>query len=69
METPNFHDRYSAMYPALLIYAALLLAAGLLLDDPSQVLPGLVRIVLTEDALITDYIQVSGLGAALVNSG
>ena len=69
METPNSHDRYSAMYPALLIYAALLLAAGLLLDDPSQVLPGLVRIVLTEDALITDYIQVSGLGAALVNSG
>ena len=60
--------RYRAMYPALLIYAGVLLISGLLLGDTRKLMPGLVRIVLTEDALITDYVLVSGLGAALVNS-
>ncbi len=68
METSPLHTRYQMMYPLLLGYAAVLLGAGLLLGDPAQILPGLIRIVLTEDALITDYVLVAGPGPALINS-
>ena len=60
--------RYRKMTPFLLAYAGALLALGLALDSPGNILDGLVRIVLTEDALITDYVLVAGPGAALVNS-
>jgi len=60
--------RYKQMFSWLMVYAALLMALGFMLDSPGNVLRGLVRIVLTEDALITDYILVGGVGAALANS-
>ena len=39
------------------------------MSSPSQVFAGLVRILTTRDALITDYIGVGGIGAAFVNAG
>lgn len=66
--SPPLHNRYDLMYPLLLGYAGLLLAAGLLLGPRDHLLQGLSQIVLTEDALITDYVLVSGPGPALVNS-
>lgn len=69
MDSSHLHNRYHIMYPILLGYAALLLAAGLLMGDPRQALDGLAKIVLTEDALITDYVLVAGPGPALINSG
>lgn len=68
MKLSHLHTRYQIMYPLLLGYAAVLLTAGLLLGDPAEILPGLIRIVLTEDALITDYVFVSGPGPAFINS-
>lgn len=65
---PHAHTRYERMFLFLWGYAALLFVAGLVLGPPSKVLSGLVKIVLTEDALITDYVLVAGLGAALVNA-
>ena len=65
---PHAHTRYEHMFLFLWGYAALLFVAGLVLGPPSKVLSGLVKIVLTEDALITDYVLVAGLGAALVNA-
>lgn len=62
------HFRYEKMFPVLWAYAALLAAAGFLLDRPKDILNGLVTIILSEDALITDYILIAGPGAALVNS-
>jgi len=62
------HFRYEKMFPVLWAYAALLAAAGFLLDTPGDILNGLVTIILSEDALITDYILIAGPGAALVNS-
>lgn len=56
------------MYPLLLLFTAMLALAGILLDDPANILRGLGAIVMTEDALITDYILIAGPGAALVNS-
>ena len=49
--------RYRRMYPAALCFAAFLAAIGLILDDPSNILPGLWKIMITEDALITDYMR------------
>ena len=60
--------RYDRMLPFLWLYVACLVLTGFLLDSPAEVFAGLKRIVLVEDALITDYILVAGPGAALVNS-
>ncbi len=60
--------RYKKMYPALLCFAAFWAAFGIALDDPARILPGLWKIILTEDALITDYVEIAGVGAAFVNS-
>lgn len=62
------HFRYEKIFPVLWIYTALLALAGLLLDRPTQILQGLLTIILSEDSLITDYILIAGPGAALVNS-
>lgn len=60
------------MYPALLCFAAVLAGMGVLLEllagDVRNILPGLLKIAVTEDALITDYIQIAGVGAAFLNS-
>ena len=60
--------RYRHIYPMLLCFTAALAAVGLLLDHPGNILPGLSTIILTEDSLITDYIQIAGPGAAFVNA-
>jgi hypothetical protein len=60
--------RYEKMFPVLWFYAASLAVAGFLLDTPSNILSGLGKIILSEDALITDYVLVGGSGAALVNA-
>ncbi len=60
--------RYDRMYALLWIYTAALALFGLFLGPLDQILPGLATIVLTEDALITDYVLIAGPGAALINS-
>lgn len=60
--------RFQRVHTGLLLFAAVLAAAGLLLDAPQNVLPGLRKIIVTEDTLITDYIEIAGLGAAFVNA-
>ena len=62
------HFRYDRMFPFLWAYAALLALVGFALDSPRNILTGLVTIILSEDALITDYILIAGPGAALVNA-
>ena len=62
------HFRYEKIFPVLWVYAALLALTGLLLDRPTEILQGLVTIILSEDSLITDYILIAGPGAALINS-
>ena len=65
---PQSRPRYEQMYPDLLAFSILILLAGFCLDSPSNILTGLRTIILTEDALITDYVRIAGPGAALVNS-
>lgn len=42
---------------------------GFLLQPPSEILGGLMRIIWEPDFLITDYFVVGGIGAALINAG
>ena len=61
--------KYKYLYAAGFAFGALLLLMGFLLDDPRNILPGLVTILLSQDVLITDYIALAGPGAAFVNAG
>lgn len=58
---PSYFER---MYLFLWGYVCLLLIVGTCLGGPSTILPGLAKIVLTEDALITDYVLVAGIDPA-----
>ena len=61
--------KYKYLYAAGLSFSVLLLLTGLLLDDPRNILPGIVTILRSQDVLITDYIALAGPGAAFVNAG
>lgn len=50
-------------------YAGAFIAFGFLIDGPELVMRGLVEIVTTRDALLTDYFGAGGRGAACVNAG
>lgn len=41
---------------------------ALVIDTPSNIVNGIFKIIVHHDILITDYIKVGGLGAALINS-
>lgn len=62
-------NRYEKLFPATIAFSILLMLLGIALDDPRNILPGLYRIVTMQDLLITDYVQIAGVGAALVNCG
>ena len=62
------HNHFFAIFPASLIISALLAAAGLIADGPAEALRGLGDIVTRPDLLITDYIETSGVGAAMLNA-
>ncbi|MEA3639704.1 MAG: DUF1576 domain-containing protein [Lamprobacter sp.] len=50
-------------------YALAFVLFGLLIDTPSEVLHGLGAILISRDTLLTDYMGVGGIGAALVSTG
>ncbi len=50
-------------------YAAAFVVFGLAVDGPAAVTQGLVAIVTTRDALLTDYMGIGGIGGACVNAG
>ena len=56
------------MYRLILFYAAALIVAAVVFDDPTNIGPGLWRIITMQDVLITDYIKIAGPGAAFLNS-
>lgn len=56
--------------PAFCLATALLLfIAAFLLAPPGELLRGMAIIVLTRDALVTDYFELAGSGAAFFNAG
>ena len=65
----NHSKHYEKIFPGTIAVSLLLMALGVILDDPRNILPGLYRIVSMQDLLITDYVEIAGVGAALINSG
>ena len=53
----------------ILAYAIAFIGFAVLIASPVEILKGLLRIISTRDALITDYIGVGGAGAAFFNAG
>ncbi|MBQ7774793.1 MAG: DUF1576 domain-containing protein, partial [Lachnospiraceae bacterium] len=43
--------------------------AAFLVDTPAEIMEGMVRIVTSRDALITDYFELASYGAAFFNAG
>ena len=56
-------------YQWLFLYAFVLTAVGLLFAGPMGTIYGLEKIILSSDILITDYIELAGVGPTLVNVG
>ena len=60
-------DKYILLVVAA--YAAAFVVFGLAVDGPTAVGRGLVTILTTRDALLTDYFGIGGIGAGCVNAG
>ena len=61
----------SKLYPPyilLIIIYIFFIITALILDSPIEILRGLKHIVLSPDILISDYVEIGGIGAALFNS-
>lgn len=55
-------------YGLFLSTILLLIAFSFIANSPSEILEGLIKIVSTNDNLLTDYIAISNLGAAFLNA-
>lgn len=63
------HERNLAGFTHIGLFFASLIAASFILDTPSNIFSGLLQILLSPGTLLTDYIKIAGIGAALFNSG
>ena len=61
-------NRFDKIFQGTLAFSGFLILLAFLMDDPRDILPGLYKIVSMQDLLITDYVYIAGVGAALVNS-
>lgn len=61
--------RYEKMVYPLALFALAMILVGLCVDGVEQVRQGLWCIITSQDVLITDYMEIAGPGAALVNAG
>ena len=55
-------------YVVLSILYLFFILFAFFLDSPSEIFHGLKSIILSSDILITDYMEVGGIGAALINA-
>lgn len=62
-------NRYGRIFSGTIVFSVGLILLGFLLDEPADILPGLYNIITMQDLLITDYVYIAGVGAALINAG
>ncbi len=60
--------RYKKEYWMILFFALSLAAVGICIEGPGNILPGLRKIILMQDVLITDYVETAGPAAAFINA-
>ena len=63
--TRHFHR----MFPIIIAISITFILLGIALDDISNIVSGLRRIITMQDLLITDYVHTAGIGASLINAG
>ncbi|MGL5479697.1 MAG: DUF1576 domain-containing protein [Clostridium sp.] len=64
----NLRSKFSNPYLVFTIIYLFMIIVAFFLDSPYEILNGLKNIILTPDILITDYIEIGGVGATLVNA-
>ena len=69
MSSPHDRQRYARIFLPLALLSGGLVLLGFLVEPAETVLNGLRTILLSDAMLITDYMAIAGLGAALVNAG
>lgn len=57
--------RYKDFYT----FSLILILFGLFLDRPKDILSGLINIVSSPSILLSDYMEIGGLGASFINAG
>ncbi len=65
----DVHNRYNKILPATIIFSSVIIVIGFILAGFDGVIHGLYTMITMQDILLTDYVQIAGLGAALVNAG
>ena len=55
-------------YIALIVLYIFLIVFAFVVDKPMEIFQGLKNIILTSDILISDYVEIGGIGATLVNA-
>ncbi len=56
-------------YLIFTIYSFVFVLFGFLMDSSKKIIKGIYEIIIEPDLLITDYIEIGGIGATFVNSG
>lgn len=56
-------------YGIFTIYSLIFVLFGLAVDTPKEIIHGIYRILVEPGVLITDYVEIGGIGAAFVNAG
>lgn len=56
-------------YLIMILYISIILLSSLLFNTPSEIIMGMKKIVLSPSILLTDYMELANIGAALFNSG
>lgn len=51
----------------LLLFPLLLLVIAFIFDSPNKIISGLNKIIFSRDILLTDYLEIAGIGATFVN--
>lgn len=55
-------------YKILLVIYLFFIVTAFIINSSHEIFNGLIRIILTPDILITDYVEIGGIGATLVNA-
>lgn len=59
----------NSLFAFSIMTVGILSAAALCMATPGELIKGMITIILTRDALITDYFELAGYGAAFLNAG
>lgn len=69
IEKDHFHVKRITNLLILSILPVGLICLAFIMDSPQNILRGLYNIIIAPDILLTDYIEVGGIGAAFLNAG